>query len=283
MGEYFYGWYFKCQAAAQTLAVIPAFHESNGKKSCSIQLITDEQAWNIPYLCQDLHINRKQFCMMLGQNIFSKKGMKLNLCADGLTACGAVRFGAFTPLRYDIMGPFCSLPGMECRHSVYSMMHTVNGSICVNGNTHTFTDGIGYTEGDRGTSFPKEYAWTHSFFEDGSLMLSVADIPLGNFHFTGIIGVIYWYGKEYRLATYLGAKVIKNKEQELIVKQGAYTLTAALLDKNAHTLAAPDGGAMTRTIRENPACCASYCFRRNEQVLFSFTTEKASFEYEYPS
>lgn len=47
MRDYFSGWYFKCQSDKQTVAVIPAVHKSKGKESCSIQLITEEGAWNI--------------------------------------------------------------------------------------------------------------------------------------------------------------------------------------------------------------------------------------------
>ena len=38
-------------------------------------------------------------------------------------------------------------------------------------------------------------------------MLSIADIPMMGFHFTGIIGFVLIGEKEYRIATYLGAKV----------------------------------------------------------------------------
>ena len=51
-------------------------------------------------------------------------------------------------------------------------------------------------------------------------MLSVADIPVAGFHFTGIIGVIVWKGRQYRLATYLGAKAIQIKNQTLRIVQG---------------------------------------------------------------
>ena len=37
----FFGWYFKCQSDTQTLAVIPAVHQVGGKRTCSIQIITD--------------------------------------------------------------------------------------------------------------------------------------------------------------------------------------------------------------------------------------------------
>ena len=43
--EWFYGWYFKCQSGTQTLAVIPAVHQNGKKRTCSIQIITEEQSW----------------------------------------------------------------------------------------------------------------------------------------------------------------------------------------------------------------------------------------------
>ena len=49
MREYFFGWYFKSQSADRTLAVIPAWHRSNGRTTCSVQLITDDNAWFAGY------------------------------------------------------------------------------------------------------------------------------------------------------------------------------------------------------------------------------------------
>lgn len=51
-------------------------------------------------------------------------------------------------------------------------------------------------------------------------MLSVADIPIAGIRFTGIIGVVLWQGKEYRIATYLGARVVKIENKMVRVKQG---------------------------------------------------------------
>lgn len=76
------------------------------------------------------------------------------------------------------MGPFQFVPFMQCRHSVFSMKHQVNEQITINGQIYKFKNGIGYMEGDRGYSFPKQYIWMQCCFNDGSLMLSVADIIL---------------------------------------------------------------------------------------------------------
>ena len=281
MSDYFCGWYFKCQSDQQTLAVIPAIHKSKKGKSCSVQLITNEGTWRIflPYT----HFRKQigEFDISVGKNYFGEKGISLCLNTEGCSAIGSVRFGKFSSIRYDIMGPFRYLPFMECRHSILSMKHSVMGELCVNGVKYRFQDGIGYIEGDRGYSFPKEYAWTQCSFENGSLMLSIADILLGPFHFNGVICIIQWQGREYRLATYLGAKAVKIEKGEIVVRQRDMTLSVKLLERSAQPLLAPINGSMNRTIHESAACRAAYCFQQNTQTIFSFETTRASFEYEY--
>jgi hypothetical protein len=173
---------------------------------------------------------------------------------------------------------------MECRHSVFSLTHDVRGSLTVNGETLNFTNGVGYTEGDRGRSFPERYIWTQCSWDApgrASLMLSTATVkPLGR-AFTGIIGFVYFKEKEYRLATYYGAKLQTIGNGALTVRQGPYELTARLLKDGCQTLSAPVSGAMTRLIRESLACRAAYRFSENGRVLFEFETDKASFEYEW--
>lgn len=282
MYHYFCGWYFKCQSNTQTVALIPALHKSRKQKSCSVQIITDENAWTVSFPCREFHRSKQNFHIHVGENYFGRNGIRLKLHAADCSAEGWIRFGTFSPIRYDIMGPFCLVPFMECRHSIISMRHTVTGELLLNGKPYLFRSGTGYIEGDRGYSFPKEYAWTQCSFTDGSLMLSAADIPLASFHFTGIIAVVLWKGREYRLATYLGAKVLKIKEGELVIRQGKMILRAKLIKKCAHPLLAPVSGAMSRTIHESASCLAYYDFSIDGRTLFSFTSQKASFEYEYP-
>ncbi len=263
MRKNFCGWYFKCQSDTQSLAVIPATHGGTN----SIQLITDSGAYN--------------FTGDTGNCIFGRDGIRLNISENGLTSVGELSFGRLSPLKYDIMGPFRYVPFMECRHSVLSMRHRVDGEILINGTPYSFDGDLGYIEGDRGCSFPSEYAWTQCFFGDGSLMLSAADIPFAGRHFTGIICAILWGGKEYRLATYLGAKAVKISDGEVMVRQGKYTFSARQLGQSRHTLNAPLGGDMVRTIHESISCPAAYRFEKSGKVLFEFESDKASFEFEY--
>lgn len=279
MRNYFCGWYMKCQNASGTLALIPAWHVSGGEKSCSLQLITEEGAWKLLFPYD--RFQKSKNGLFIDGNWFGRDGVRLDIRTDDVEIVGQLRFGPLTPIRYDIMGPFRYVPYLQCRHSIFSMAHTVNGHLRINGICYEFTDGLGYMEGDRGRSFPREYLWTQCHFQDGSLMLSVAEIPFPGFCFTGVIGLIHYQGREYRLATYLGAKVLAIGNGEVTVVQGRRKLTVKLLEKREYPLAAPEKGNMCRTIHESASCKALYCFREGEKTVFSFTSDQASFENEY--
>lgn len=278
MHNFFYGWYFKCQSETQTLSIIPAVHCSEHKKSCSVQVITENHVWNVDYPAEAFH--RIERDIWIGKNQFGEKGILLAIHTPEVDISGKLRFGPLSPLKYDIMGPFSLFPFLECRHSVRSMRHFVYGRVDVNGREYSFQNAFGYWEGDEGRSFPKEYAWTQCSFSGGSLMMSVADVPIAGVHFRGIIAVVLWKGREYRLATYLGAKVRQARKGILRIVQGNLELEARLREAVRHPLNAPANGDMTRTIHESAACHAFYCFRKGEHVLFSVETDKASFEYE---
>lgn len=297
MQDYFYGWYLKCQSKEQTLALIPAIHQNGGKRTCSIQIITEEFTEEVTYpsyvyrqtgrfgtVLKPVHGQ----AIVIGENIFCEKGMRLAIHRPDCMMEGVIHFKQLMPLKYDIMGPFALVPFMECRHSVYSMQHTVNGKVFLNGKRYEFCNADGYWEGDRGTSFPKEYLWTQCHFDGGSLMLSVADIPMCGGNFTGVIGVVYWQNREYRFATYLGARVCLLGNGGVCIEQGDMRLEAKLVTwsperekTEAKGLRAPFLGEMSRTIHENVACHAAYHFRKGEEVELHFETERAAFEYEF--
>ena len=280
MNGYFYGWYFRCQSEEKTVAIIPAVHLSEQKKSCSIQVITEEGAWNKEFPIEQFRKRKDKLALRIGDQIFSQRGLFLNLEENEIKIKGRLVFGKFTKPKYDIMGPFRYIPGMECRHAVYSMCHSVNGTLFINGKKFYFKNAMGYMEGDSGISFPKKYAWTQHFFEEGSLVLAAAQIPWAGFCFMGTIGIVWWRGKEYRFATYLGAYVIKMERGEIWIKQRNYQLRVKLLEKDMRLLQAPYKGKMIRKIGENPSCRVKYCMMNKDKVLFQFETDRAAFEYE---
>ncbi|HPE16008.1 MAG TPA: hypothetical protein PK597_03540 [Oscillospiraceae bacterium] len=281
--NHFEGWYFKQQADCGAAAFIPARHADGGGVAASLQIVTDAGTHCVPYDARALSVDRRGPRIVLGRNVFSPKGLHLDVHAAGAEVFGDLVYQNPVRLPYDIMGPFCRVPFMECRHSVFSMRHDVSGHLTVNGREMDFSGGAGYIEGDRGRSFPKRYLWTQCCFPEGSLMLSAADIPFPGGVFTGIIGVVYFHGRQHRLATYLGARLLRPGERAAVVRQGAYMLEAALLSESGTLLRAPVRGGMTRLVRESLVCRAAYRFSKSGETLFDFVTDRASFEYEYGS
>ncbi len=275
--KYFEGYYFKCCEGKAAFALIPALHQDGKRKSASLQIITREGAYVIPYKNIWFGDNCE---IKLGKNRFSEKGILLNACSNECRAYGKLYFGEFHKIASDIMGPFQYLPFMQCRHSVLSMCHLVRGKVHINGRVYSFKNGVGYVEGDRGRSFPKEYIWTQCHFQNGSLMLAVADIPLLGLHFKGIIGVILIDGKEYRIGTYLGARLVWMKDNSMLVKQGKFVFYAKLIQPQHQKLNAPESGKMERIIHESVSCKAYYKFMYENKLLLELVSDEASFEYE---
>jgi hypothetical protein len=281
----FEGLYFKQQSGENMIAFIPALHtDSRGKRAASLQVVTPDMSHFVELPGGSVRIDRRTMTASAEGGVFGPDGIEIELDRPGLRVAGRLRFSRRVPPRGDIMGPYRFVPFMECRHSVFSLSHDVRGSLTVNGARLDFPDGVGYIEGDRGRSFPERYVWTQcsrAAPERCSLMLSAATVrPLGR-EFTGIIGFVYFRGREYRIATYRGARLRGIENGAVTVCQGPYELRAQLLSDSAHTLSAPVSGKMVRSIREGLACRAAYRFTESGSVLFDFMDDRASFEYEF--
>ncbi len=273
----FEGWYYKQHGADGTVALIAARHaDPSGAASASLQIISDAGAWRSFFPASAIQMDGPR--IRLAGNSFSERGISLDVRADGLRAGGFLSFGPTVPPRGDIMGPFRFAPGMECRHAVASMRHNVDGVIEVNGKRYTFQNGAGYIEGDRGVSFPRRYVWTHADWAENSLMLSVADVPFHGFSFVGCVGFVYRDGRETRIATYRGARVLEAGNDFLLVRQGKLTLLAEADAQKSRGLLAPWMGGMTRTIHESASCPVRYRLTAGQETLFDFVCEQASFE-----
>ncbi|MEG2406371.1 MAG: hypothetical protein RSB05_04780 [Clostridiales bacterium] len=284
MGKYFEGWYCKLQNQNETIAFIPAIHgESQADMGSSIQIISNNLVAAANYPKNSFNLKRNKF-INIGNSFFSTQGAHLDINTSNLKIQGDLKFREITPLNYDIMGPFTLVPFMECRHSVLSLSHKINGKITINGKTTAFNDDLGYIEGDRGHSFPSHYLWTQCSWKAEtpcSLMLSVANIPFAATKFTGIIAVILFNGKQYRMGTYFGAKIVECKNKAVTIKQGKLILTAQLLKTQEQLLKAPVKGNMSRLIRESAACSVRYIFKINNRIIFDFIRDNAGFEYEF--
>ena len=282
--SYFEGWYLKYQTkGGDSLALIPALHiDSAGRGSASLQVIANSGAWWLEYPKTQFHASERRFQIHMGPNRFHDEGVQLDVERDGLSLHGTLHHGPFTPLRSDIMGPFRFFPGMECSHAVISMGHALEGTLTLNGETMDFSGGIGYVEADRGRSFPSAYLWTQCTWREeqrGSLMLSIAAIPLAVGRFTGCICAVFHNGQEYRLATYRGARIQQWSPGGAVIRQGKYCLEVEVLEGQGRPLKAPVKGNMSRIIHESLCTKVRYWFRAGEELLFEHTDNCAGFEY----
>lgn len=277
---YFEGWYLKHQNGRETVALIPAVHiGQNGVPSASLQIITDETSHCIHYPLGCYEAEPGSSVIRLGNSVFSKKGCRLDYSDEEISVKGLLRYGPFSAPEYDIMGPFRYVPLMQCRHSVFSFRHSVDGRLRINNKTYCFHRGTGYMEGDRGCSFPKHYLWTQSSIKEGCIFLSIADIPFCGSRFDGCIGSIYYKGKEFRFATYLGARLIHFDQSSAVVAQGKYSLSVRLVKPaSAQPLQAPDSGQMDRTIHEHASCTVEYTFCENGRTKLHVFSDCAGFE-----
>lgn len=289
---FFEGWYVKHQNETNTFAIIPAFHvDKNGTKKVTLQIITETFSHVFSFPANALKVAKHRFYVRIkdadGTVILCEKGLKIHCIKEKMKIQGTILYQPFTRLSSDIMGPFHWVPFMQCNHGIVSLAHCLSGMIEINDKKMDFNHGIGYIEKDWGNSFPKNYVWTQcSWFKEQNncVMMAVADIPiLGQkkkpiICFTGCICSIWYKGRQYRFATYQGAKVISCTEREIIIKQGKYQLSARLLEGKRFPLRAPEQGSMTRSIHECPSCTVHYTFSENKKTIFNFISRMAGFE-----
>ena len=137
MNRFFKGYYYKHQKNNNVISFIVG--KANNEEF--IQIITNDKSYNVPFI---------------GQNKFSTDGIDLNIMYDDLSVKGKLTYSNLSPIKYDIMEPFKFFP-MECKHTIVSMRHKLEGKLNFNGKELDFSNGIGYIEGDSGRSFPKNY------------------------------------------------------------------------------------------------------------------------------
>ena len=74
MNNYFRGWYFKCQSGERTLALIPAIHVSGNRHSCSVQLVSNTENWNISLPPDHAIVRKDRPFAVLGNTVFREDG-----------------------------------------------------------------------------------------------------------------------------------------------------------------------------------------------------------------
>lgn len=260
---YFQGWYFKCSTQDETIAVIVGSAKEKMEEAfIQVILSKEKKSYYIPYKLKDFNHEEEPFKIQVGDNIFTKEYMYLNIINSSISLTGCICFDRFTTLPQHflwkgLMGPFGYLPFMECYHDVLSMRHNIWGSLLVNNRVINFEGGKGYIEKDFGNSFPKSYVWMQcNHFREPSLsvMLAVADIPFVGLNFIGFLCVISIKNEVRIFTTYTGAKLeMIETEKEYVsvqIRQGKELIKLTTYHQRGNMLKAPNKGAMKCTVYE---------------------------------
>lgn len=264
----FEGWYFKHQAGDTMLALIPGQAESGA--FLQVMSTGGARQFSLPSLTVSGGEIRAGDCR------FSREGVLLDL--PGLQ--GEIRYGRFTPLKSDIMGPFRFFP-MQCRHGVISMGHTIQGSVTLDGVPICLDGGQGYLEKDSGTSFPRAYLWMqcNDFPEECAIMVSIAQVPFAGLSFPGCICAIVYRGAEYRLATYRGVRIRAAEARHIRLSQGKLLLELDIAPSHpGHALQAPVRGVMSGRIRESCNALVHARLWENGRRVFDLRSSHAAYE-----
>jgi hypothetical protein len=261
MENSFYGIYYKFQwSSGDAVAVIAS--------DKAIQIMYEDQVYISAY-------SEKVQCS------FDSGSLNFSVTDGAFEARADIRFLHNDPLHYDIMGPFRFAPDIVCKHKVYSMESCALGSMRIGGVSYRLSEARVYVEGDRGRSFPERYLWIHCFLPKGSLMLAVAQLQVLKKNFTGVIGLVQEGERQYRLATYLGARARIAGPGTVIVTQRRFRLTVTV-HKNrsaAFRLLAPKNGKMTDTIKECLSGDADIAFQKGSRTVIDAAAVNSSFEW----
>jgi len=279
--DYFEGWYFKNTNKEKGISFIPGINIENSKAKAFVQVITNDTSHFINYNINDFYFNHDPFTIKIGNNIFSKEGIHIDIKTEELNIDGDIKYSNNKSINTDfmnpnIMGPFSYIPFMECNHAILSMQNNANGSININEHEMKFKDDMGYIEKDWGISFPKSYIWCqgNNFKKaNASFMISIADVPFKMFKFRGVICVLVIDDKEYKFTTYNNARLVEyDIDEDLInisLKKGDLYINLKSKLEKGQKLSAPVKGKMQKDIFESITSTIAITLKQGDNIIFS--------------
>ena len=290
--NYFEGWYFKNTNKENGISFIPGINVEKDNPKAFIQVITKDSSYFIDYNINEFEFNHKPFSIKIGNNLFSKEGIHIDIKDEGqnLNINGDIKYSNNKNINTDfmnpnIMGPFSYVPFMECNHAILSMNNNANGSIDINNTVLNFDDDMGYIEKDWGCSFPKTYIWCqgNNFQKtDASFMLSIANVPFKMFNFRGMICVLLINNQEYKFTTYNNSKIteyeVNDNSLNITLKKGNYSLNIQSMFEQGQKLSAPVKGKMEKDIYESINSVITVTLRQEDNIIFSDTSTNCGLE-----
>lgn len=295
--NYFEGWYYKLVSADGncSVAFIPGISLNSEHAHAFIQVFVSYNNSTLKTIYAEYDKNEfisydKPFAVNIQNNKFSEQQLNVSIATDELHIEGNIAFSNNTKIRTSwfspsIMGFFGYFTFMECYHGIVSMNHALQGELTIDGKVFDFDGGKGYIEKDWGTSFPRQYVWmqsNHFANKQTSFMFSEAIIPFKVFFFNGLIINLIVDGKEYRFATYNGAKVTNKKLTSKtvhyeITRKNTRLVVEAINDKTT-SLPSPKNGVMNQSIKEGLSGTIKLQLFENNKLIYQDTGTNAGLE-----
>ena len=288
--NYFEGWYFKNTNKENGISFIPGINIDKNKPKAFVQVITEDNSYFVNYKIEDFKFNHNPFIIKVGNNVFSRDGIHIDIKTEDLNINGNIKYSNNKSINTDfmnpnIMGPFSYIPFMECNHAILSMQNTSNGMININNTIMNFDNDMGYIEKDWGISFPKSYIWCqgNNFKKsNASFMLSIADVPFKMFKFRGVICVLMIGDKEYKFTTYNNSRLVEygvnDNSLNITLKKGDWHINLKSSFDKGQKLSAPVKGKMEKNIFESIASNIKITLKQGDNIIFSDTSTNCGLE-----
>lgn len=294
--NYFEGWYFKIVDPAErfVFAIIPGIsYGKNGESHAFIQVLDGKKctATYHEFPTKQFQPAEEDFNLKLGDNHFADNRLKLNLPELQGELHWKDRYPWPKMLGAPgIMGWYSFVPFMQCYHGVVSVNHTLQGKLCVYGEDVDFSGGKGYIEKDWGESFPHSWIWMQTNHFDAaysvSLSASVAKIPWLGSHFIGYIVGFLLDQKLYRFATYTGAKMSADFDENTVrlsFKDKKHHLNIIAHKAEGGELISPLSGNMVGKVNESMQSTVEVELFERGQLIFAGTGRNAGLEVAGPA
>lgn len=289
--KYFEGWYFKFVSNDEhhAIAIIPGIAlYDDADQHAFVQVINGvgQQTSYHKFELSEFTADPKILSFNVGNNFFSDSKIVLDLPE----LKGEITLSETTPIKKSIINPgimgwYSFMPRMQCYHGIVSMHHSLSGETSGTLGEINWKGGTGYLEKDWGTSFPKCWIWAHSnnFGADQkvSIMASVAHIPWLGRYFPGFIVNLLIEDKEYRFATYNGAKMkcaVEPDDVKLEFRKGDLHLKITAIKGPTATLRSPISGQMTGKVNESLQARLEIVLTKGGREIWTGTGTSAGLE-----
>ncbi len=283
--NYFEGWYFKISDNENNCySFIFGITLNEEDPHSFIQIIDQRQnkVYYFKYKVSDF--SHTDNLISIGNNVLSCNCLKLLVYPFDIDV--TINPTTYLKRRFfgrSVMSYLKYLP-LPTKHEIVYMKAKVKGIIKNMNNRFDFC-GSGYMEKDYGTAFPKRWLWiqTNQFtHNDISLVISKADL-LGRI--SGFFCFLNINGKEYRFATYNGAKIKKKRVKDginFIIKKDEYTLKIRLKKEKGNMIIAPVHKAkMAKKIEESLNSKLFLFLYKNNKLIKKDSSFVVACEYLY--